>query len=490
MVFLKQKNMRKIFKRNKTYYIRLSICKNLKIYFKNKREYIKSLDTCNINNANIIASYLAAKFNFIKKSINMLSSLEIENLVKEFENVKFKDIVNKYNVLKIEEIDKQIEQLQTNKYKNLIKNEMSDIINFLAAKDEDIEAFGISESLGNKLESYIIQIKINALAEVKKSIKLENLQKISLNNGTNFVTVEQAIKEFFDSRFEKGEEKALKRYINIFFDFCKIENIEYLQNIEYKTITAYKIYLKKIKPDVRVGSLDQNLKNVSIFLNYCTNKAKYMQKVTIDLAFEKTIEEQSRIKRDPFSVKDVEKIFNTLNLLILTPGGKLVKNHHEYELIIKIGSYSGARKNEIIQLTKEDIKQEEDTKIWYFDINANNGKKIKNIESIRRIPIHSKIEKEVLEHVEKLEQNNLFNISSNKFSSAFSIFKQKLNFKETQVFHSFRNTLQNDLKQNFVSLSVIDCIVGHKINESKTTLDYTQPYYLTTLKKGLESLSY
>lgn len=482
--------MRRIFKRNKTYYIRLTISKDLKVHFGYRKEYIKSLETCNINNANIIASYLIAKFNFIKKSINMLSNLEIESLVKEFESVKFKDIINRNNYLKVEEIDKQIEQLQTNKYKKLIQNEMNDIINFLAAKDEDIEAFGISEELGNKLESYIIQTKINALSEVRKSIKLENLSNTNIVNNINFVTIENAIKEFFDSRFEKGEEKSLKRYINIFLDFCKIENIEYVQNIEYKTITAYKIYLKALKPNVKIGSLDQNLKNISIFLNYCTSKAHYIQNVTTDLAFEKTIEELNRVKRDPFSKEDIEKIFNNLDLLILTPGGKLVKNNKEYELIIKIAQYAGARQNEIIQLTKEDIKQEKDSEIWYFDINANNGKKIKNIESIRKIPIHSKIEKEVLEHVKGLKQNKLFNLSSNKFSSSFSTFKQKLNFKETQVFHSFRNTLQNDLKQSFVELTIVDCIVGHKTSESKMTLDYTQPYYLTTLKNAIEKISY
>ena len=91
--------MRRIFKRNKTYYIRLTISKDLKVHFGYRKEYIKSLETCNINNANIIASYLIAKFNFIKKSINMLSNLEIESLVKEFESVKFKDIINRNNWL-------------------------------------------------------------------------------------------------------------------------------------------------------------------------------------------------------------------------------------------------------------------------------------------------------------------------------------------------------------------------------------------------------
>lgn len=58
--------MRRIFKRNKTYYIRLTISKDLKIHFEYRKGYIKSLKTFNINNANIIANYVIAKFNFIK----------------------------------------------------------------------------------------------------------------------------------------------------------------------------------------------------------------------------------------------------------------------------------------------------------------------------------------------------------------------------------------------------------------------------------------
>ena len=47
--------MTNLFKRNKTYYIRLSLNDNLKIYFGNKTEYVKSLNTNNINNARLIA---------------------------------------------------------------------------------------------------------------------------------------------------------------------------------------------------------------------------------------------------------------------------------------------------------------------------------------------------------------------------------------------------------------------------------------------------
>ena len=85
--------MTNLFKRNKTYYIRLSLNDNLKIYFGNKTEYVKSLNTNNINNARLIAKYLISKFNYIKRSFNMFSAKEIKHYIDEFKKWKFLVIV-------------------------------------------------------------------------------------------------------------------------------------------------------------------------------------------------------------------------------------------------------------------------------------------------------------------------------------------------------------------------------------------------------------
>mgnify|MGYP003522700384 CR=1 FL=1 len=81
--------MTNLFKRNKTYYIRLSLNDNLKIYFGNKTEYVKSLNTNNINNARLIAKYLISKFNYIKRSFNMLDAKEIKQYIDEFKKTDY-----------------------------------------------------------------------------------------------------------------------------------------------------------------------------------------------------------------------------------------------------------------------------------------------------------------------------------------------------------------------------------------------------------------
>ena len=106
--------MTNLFKRNKTYYIRLSLNDNLKIYFGNKTEYVKSLNTNNINNARLIAKYLISKFNYIKRSFNMLDAKEIKDYIDEFKKTSFDDIVNRNTHLSIDQINRLIHTLNLN----------------------------------------------------------------------------------------------------------------------------------------------------------------------------------------------------------------------------------------------------------------------------------------------------------------------------------------------------------------------------------------
>lgn len=484
--------MKNVFKRNKTYYLRLRINSNLKLYFNNKVEYIKSLQTNNINNAKIISKYLIIKFENIKKSIHMLSFKEIDNLVKEFKEIKFSDIVNRNNEMTIEEIDEQIKQLKNNEYKNLIKHEMGDIQNFLISKNEDFE-FGLPQDLGEKLEEYIIQIKINALNEVKKSIKLENFTNSNFVQDEKKIRIEDAINEYYESRSSGKNlknEKKIKAHINIFIEFCKNEKIEYVQNLVYKNLISFKQYLVEKKPKAKVNTLNKVIVDISTFLNYCTNKAHYLSvSLTKDLRFKATIKEKQDSQRDPFSNEDIQKIFNNLNMFLLTEKGKKIKHYEEYLIVLKIGLYTGARLDEICQLTKDDIKKEGD--IWHFDFNINEDKTLKNIYSIRKVPIHSKIENEVLNFIENLNKNNLFNFKMNTFSKDFSIFKsKKLGFGKKKVFHSFRNTIQDYLKQRMIEIALIDDIVGHENKISKITLAYTNSYSLQNKKNVIELLDF
>lgn len=145
-----------------------------------------------------------------------------------------------------------------------------------------------------------------------------------------------------------------------------------------------------------------------------------------------------------------------------------------------------------MSINKKDIlKDKNDIDYFNLTIDIDDDKTIKTISSFRKVPIHSELEEDLLNYIKSVKTNNLFKIKSNYFSIEFGEFKTKLGFGKKHVFHSFRNTLQNKLKQKKVEYQMINEIAGHGAeNENKITNDYTNPYELHILKEAIEKISY
>lgn len=194
-----------LFKRNKTYYIRISLNDNLKIYFGNKIEYVKSLNTNNINDASLIAKYLISKFNYIKRSFNMFSAKEIKQYIDEFKKINFDNIINRNSHLSIDEINSLIVDLnkEVDIYDEIIEKEFYSLLELINLDDTKELEFGLDVDVAQKFKKYIIQIKINALNEVKKNIKnkvdVTTIKEVSIMPDT-FVTIEDAFEEYLKTR--------------------------------------------------------------------------------------------------------------------------------------------------------------------------------------------------------------------------------------------------------------------------------------------------
>ena len=495
--------MTNLFKRNKTYYIRLSLNDNLKIYFGNKTEYVKSLNTNNINNARLIAKYLISKFNYIKRSFNMLEAKEIKDYIDEFKKTSFDDIVNRNTHLSIDEIDRLIRALnkEVDIYDPIIQKEFYSLLELIDL-DKKIELeFGLDVELAQKFKNHIIQIKINALNEVKKNIQnkvdittTKIIQEVSSVPDT-YVTIEDAFEEYLKTKngITKAHEKASEKSVQDFVNYCLTNKLEYIQNLQNKHIINYREHLRKTKPKGTIGSLNTSLKNVNAFLNHCSDVAHYIPKITKKVLFNPTIKDIVESKRSCYTNEEYKKILDNIDLIKFTPKKmKPTKYHKEYEIIIKIAAYTGARENEICQLTKKDILKDEND-IYYInlEIDIDDDKTLKTISSFRKVPIHSELEEDLLNYIKSVKTNNLFKIKSNYFSIEFGEFKTKLGFGKKHVFHSFRNTLHDRLKQAKVQLQMINEIVGHgPEDEEKITNDYTNPYELHILKEAIEKISY
>lgn len=139
--------------------------------------------------------------------------------------------------------------------------------------------------------------------------------------------------------------------------------------------------------------------------------------------------------------------------------------------------YTGARREEIAQLSPTDIKQ--DGPVWYFDItdDAETGKRVKNTASKRRTPVHSKlIELGLLEFVNRRhgeplllpkQQGRGARLSTRRRTCGDSVgkwhtlFRAKAGIEGRKTLHSFRGTLVTKLLATGCPEDIRKIIVGH-----------------------------
>lgn len=173
--------------------------------------------------------------------------------------------------------------------------------------------------------------------------------------------------------------------------------------------------------------------------------------------------------RKPFTAEQLQRMFLHLTE---NPAGAVRKDDHKWPTLI--GIFTGARLNEIAQLRVGDIVQ--DSGVWCFDFNDEDGKALKNDASRRRTPVHDRLlELGLLDFVqarraegsERLfpsftysKQNgygrNLGRWFNESFLPAIGIDDAEL------TFHCLRHTMITRLRQADVALDIVKALVGHK----------------------------
>lgn len=166
-----------------------------------------------------------------------------------------------------------------------------------------------------------------------------------------------------------------------------------------------------------------------------------------------------------------------------------------------IGLYTGARLNEICQLYVDDIRKENG--IFYFNITRDRPDQFtKNTQSIRKVPIHSKLIElgflDFVKAVKKSKKDRIFynltfqkkNHYAGSTSTAYGRYLDKIGITDrSKVFHSFRHNIETILAHKKVPQSMINAMCGWK-NKSIPELNYLDKYPLSVLQKEMESLQY
>jgi len=199
-------------------------------------------------------------------------------------------------------------------------------------------------------------------------------------------------------------------------------------------------------------------------------------------------------QRDPFETDDLIALFSTP----IFQGG-MIRHPHYYWLPL-LGLYTGARIDELCQLYLDDIYQIDD--LWIIDFNVKLDKKLKNAQSARVIPIHKRLlDLGLLAYIAKLKKQGQARLfpelkkSRDGYSQAASKwfndrYRKKCGVTSSKkVFHSFRHTVLDYLKQHDANPKKSAAIAGQK-DESITTGRYGKPYHPSALASTMQLLDF
>lgn len=274
------------------------------------------------------------------------------------------------------------------------------------------------------------------------------------------------------------------------------------------------------------STLDGYLGVAANFLDFC--KRQYAVNPTLLEGFKvKTTQARKGVNRRAFTQKELQKIFGS----DYYRDGAYNRSYQYW--VIHLAAFTGARVNELSQLTTDDVKQD-DEGLWYLNITAaeDDGQSLKTEESRRIIPVHQKlIDLGFITYVEakKAEAKdgpiNLFDLNRAKADGYGKAASQWFNTKYLRdylqivepdvVFHSFRHRFISSLAQAILDASgvseetamkeripealILRRLAGHSIAHSLTsgrgqfdihTDTYTGAFSIKSMKRVIDRLEY
>lgn len=187
----------------------------------------------------------------------------------------------------------------------------------------------------------------------------------------------------------------------------------------------------------------------------------------------------------PFKPEEIRRL---LQFIDQSWGGSDRKNRDRW-WVVQIAAWSGARLAEICQLRKKDIRYERG--FWIFDINKDNGRKVKNEASIRCIPVHPRlIEMGLVKHAQSSPGEGVFptfcppNLGQ-EITDSFAYLMNKYGMTDPQLnFHSLRHSFQDACREAGVPADVSDALMGHA-RGNRHSRAYGDGYSLAVLASHL-----
>ena len=216
------------------------------------------------------------------------------------------------------------------------------------------------------------------------------------------------------------------------------------------------------------------------------------------------IDEREIEEREPFDLADLRAIFGTpVYCDGKRPKGGAGEAAFWFPLI---GLMSGMRLSEMAGLLIRDLRQDEETGRWLFDVNHEVGNSVKNASSIRHVPVHRELERIGLLRyrdgllatghglddplwpdigaVEKSEER-----SSTSWSKWFGrCLRTKAGITSSRkVFHSFRHTFKRMARSAELPEELHDALTGHSAM-GRTGRKYGKGYDFETFVSAIDRI--
>lgn len=311
----------------------------------------------------------------------------------------------------------------------------------------------------------------------KKKKKTVVAYNRTLNWFSKFVGKDPFLHEIEDAMVGKWREDVLKPH------FQKVAERKIASDISAgRLVVDPMVGPPKVQYEIR--SVDAQITNLNAFFKKMQGRRHFPRNCPLPTEGQTLVSHAAR-KRLPgwkhFEIAELVKIFDPVNL-------QQLKKPHEFWMPL-LGLFTGARINELAQLTHGDICQENN--IWVIRISDEDYfQTLKNDASKRIIPLHPKlIELGFLDYladaraavpdVERIfpylrydESNGFADVPS----EAFGRYLDKLQIGDRKkVFHTFRKNSNDRMKQNGAGEAERCQMVGH-VYETTNGRIYANPY--------------
>lgn len=293
------------------------------------------------------------------------------------------------------------------------------------------------------------------------------------------------------NRVNDATAKGFRTSIALFCEICRINDVE---EITQDGLTLFCETLERIPPNYRRGSTGRatpifdiiekaerdgvptglSAKTVNKQLEALKKLIKHgktrVQMPDLEVSILRVRDaESAKEKRDPFTLDEIRALFKQPHLNLSSERGALWWCAH-------LAAYTGARREEIAALSKADIGVIDDIPVIH--IKTNDYRSLKNGQSRRFVPVHPDlIDLGFLDYVKGRKPGLLFEIKrkgrtyGNDFEYRWQKARKSVVGKDPRkVFHSFRHSAVQALKDADVPLPVRADLFGHDHDHIQDTI--------------------